>query len=145
MNKTIFKDKNELVDKWYLIDAKNQKLGRMSSIIAHTLIGKNSYDYAASLNLRHHVIVINAKKISVTGNKETDKIYRNHSGRPGGMKIETFKQLNSRIPCKIIEKSVKGMLPKGPLGRKLFTQLKVYEFDSHPHIAQKPEIIDILL
>jgi large subunit ribosomal protein L13 len=143
MNITIFKNKNQLNEQWYLIDAKEQNLGRLSSSIAYILRGKNSYDYAPNLNLKHHVIVINSKDIQVTGNKSNHKLYRRHSGRPGGMKIETFQELNARIPNRIIEHAVKGMLPKGPLGRKLFTQLKVYENNNHPHTAQKPEIINI--
>nr|YP_010330215.1 ribosomal protein L13 [Porphyridium aerugineum]UNJ17931.1 ribosomal protein L13 [Porphyridium aerugineum] len=143
MNLTIFKSKNEVNEKWYLIDAKNKNLGRLSSSIAYILRGKNSSDYAPNTNLKHHVIIINAKEIHVTGDKNNQKLYRRHSGRPGGMKIETFQKLSERIPTRIIEHSIKGMLPKGPLGRKLFTQLKVYEANNHPHEAQKPEIVEL--
>jgi large subunit ribosomal protein L13 len=89
------------------------------------------------------VIVINAEKVEVTGKKTTDKFYRRHSGRPGGLTIETFEELQNRIPSRIIEKSVKGMLPKGRLGRDLFTHLKVYAGNTHPHNSQKPEILNL--
>jgi large subunit ribosomal protein L13 len=89
------------------------------------------------------VVVVNAEKVTVTGNKASQKLYRRHSGRPGGMKVETFNQLQDRIPERIIEKAVKGMLPKNALGRKLFTKLKVYAGPEHPHTAQQPETLVI--
>ena len=89
------------------------------------------------------MIVVNADKVAVTGKKSSQKLYRRHSGRPGGMKVETFEQLQARIPERIIEKAVKGMLPKNALGRQLFTKLKVYAGPNHPHQAQKPEVLTI--
>nr|YP_009237388.1 50S ribosomal protein L13 [Wildemania schizophylla]AKS28435.1 50S ribosomal protein L13 [Wildemania schizophylla] len=124
---------------WYVIDAKNQTLGRMSTHISNILRGKNKPLYTPYLDTGDYVIVINSSQVSVSGNKTTQKLYRRHSGQPGGLKVETFEQLQTRLPNRIIEKSVKGMLPKGILGRKLFTKLKVYSGSSHPHIAQKPE------
>lgn len=143
MNKTTFncKEKNEY--DWFLIDASSATLGRISTEISRILLGKNSPYYNPSQNIQHGIIVINAEKIIVTGKKETDKFYYRHSGTPGGLTIETFKELQSRIPSRIIEKSVKGMLPKGSLGRELFTKLKIYKGPTHPHKAQNPKKIDI--
>nr|YP_009027574.1 50S ribosomal protein L13 [Neoporphyra perforata]AGQ17109.1 50S ribosomal protein L13 [Neoporphyra perforata]AHB35068.1 50S ribosomal protein L13 [Neoporphyra perforata]AHB35277.1 50S ribosomal protein L13 [Neoporphyra perforata]AIA19439.1 50S ribosomal protein L13 [Neoporphyra perforata]AIA19648.1 50S ribosomal protein L13 [Neoporphyra perforata] len=125
--------------KWYIIDAKNQTLGRMSTHISNILRGKNKPSYTPYLDTGDYVIVINSSEVYVSGNKTNQKLYRRHSGQPGGLKVETFEQLQTRLPNRIIEKSVKGMLPKGPLGRKLFTKLKVYAGPIHPHIAQKPQ------
>nr|YP_007947821.1 ribosomal protein L13 [Neoporphyra haitanensis]AGG37070.1 ribosomal protein L13 [Neoporphyra haitanensis] len=124
---------------WYIIDAKNQTLGRISTHISSILRGKNKPSYTPYLDTGDYVIVINSSQIYVSGNKTNQKLYRRHSGQPGGLKVETFEQLQRRLPNRIIEKSVKGMLPKGPLGRKLFTKLKVYAGPLHPHIAQKPQ------
>nr|YP_010338668.1 ribosomal protein L13 [Glaucosphaera vacuolata]UNJ18618.1 ribosomal protein L13 [Glaucosphaera vacuolata] len=135
-------DKSNL-KKWYLIDAKDQNLGRLSSYVARILIGKNKSTYTPFLDSGDFVIIINANKILVTGKKENQKIYFRHSGRPGGSTIETFRNLKSRIPTRIIEKAIKGMLPKGPLGRQMYSKLKVYEENAHPHQAQKPEMINI--
>ena len=107
------------------------------------LLGKNNPHYNPSQNIHQGVIIINAEKINVTGKKETDKFYYRHSGTPGGLTIETFRELQNRLPTRIIEKSVKGMLPKGSLGRELFTKLKIYKGPSHPHIAQNPKKINI--
>ena len=101
--------------------------------------GKKKPTYTPHLDTGDFIIVINAEKIEVTGRKSHQKLYRRHSGRPGGMKVETFEKLLKRIPERIIEKAVKGMLPKNTLGRQLFTKLKVYAGPSHPHQAQKPE------
>lgn len=124
---------------WYVIDAKNQTLGRISTHISNILRGKNKPSYTPYLDTGDYVIVINSAHVSVSGNKTNQKLYRRHSGQPGGLKVETFYQLQTRLPNRIIEKSVKGMLPKGPLGRKLFTKLKVYSGPIHPHVAQKPQ------
>ena len=142
MNDTYIPSK-KVNKRWYLIDASNQTLGRLSTKIASILRGKNNIDYTPFLNTQSYVIIINAQDVQVTGQKKYKKLYKRHSGQPGGLKIETFEQLNQRIPSKIIEKAVKGMLPKGPLGRKLFTQLKVYAHDNHPHEAQQPEDITL--
>jgi large subunit ribosomal protein L13 len=126
---------------WYLIDAENKTLGRVATQIAQILIGKHKSDYSYHLDTGDYIIVINAEKIIVTGQKAKTKLYCSHSGRPGGMKIQTFSQLQSYMPERIIEKAVKGMLPKGSLGRSLFRKLKVYAKDEHPHIAQQPILI----
>lgn len=142
MNKTYVPKKNHQTT-WYLIDAKDKTLGRLSTEISKILRGKNNITYTPYLNNISYVIVTNAQEIKVTGVKKQHKVYKRHSGRPGGMKIETFEQLQKRIPNRIIEKSIKGMLPKGPLGRKLFNKLKVYSDSQHPHAAQNPQIISL--
>lgn len=143
MNKTPLPTQDTLDQKWYLIDANNQRLGRLAAEIAKILRGKNKPIFTPHIDTGDFVIVINAEKVAVTGKKRTTKLYRRHSGRPGGMKLETFDKLQARIPERIIEHAVKGMLPKNSLGRGLFTKLKVYAGDKHPHEAQKPEVLAI--
>ncbi|HAC65621.1 MAG TPA: 50S ribosomal protein L13 [Cyanothece sp. UBA12306] len=139
MNKTITPNLETLDQKWYVVDAADQRLGRLASEIAQILRGKNKPTFTPHMDTGDFVIVVNAEKIRVTGRKSSQKLYRRHSGRPGGMKVETFEKLQARIPERIIEKAVKGMLPKNALGRKLFTKLKVYTGPNHPHQAQQPE------
>jgi large subunit ribosomal protein L13 len=143
MNKTPLPNPDTLDKKWYVIDAADQRLGRLATEIAMILRGKNKPTYTPHLDTGDFVIIINAEKIAVTGKKRQQKLYRRHSGRPGGMKVETFDKLQKRIPERIIEHAVKGMLPKNTLGRQLFTHLKVYAGGEHPHQAQKPEILAI--
>ena len=143
MNKTPLPTPEILDPKWYLIDAADQRLGRLASEIARILRGKNKAIFTPHLDAGDFVIVVNAEKVAVTGKKREQKLYRRHSGRPGGMKVETFDKLQARIPERIIEHAVKGMLPKNTLGRKLFTKLKVYAGPEHPHQAQKPEALTI--
>lgn len=123
---------------WYVVDATDKVLGRLASTIAIHIRGKNLATYTPSVDMGAFVIVVNAEKVAVSGKKRTQKVYRRHSGRPGGMKVETFDQLQKRIPERIIEHAVRGMLPKGRLGRALFNHLKVYKGPIHPHEAQKP-------
>lgn len=123
---------------WYIVDATDKILGRLASTIAIHIRGKNLATYTPSVDMGAYVIVVNAEKVAVSGKKRTQKLYRRHSGRPGGMTVETFDQLQKRIPERIIEHAVRGMLPKGRLGRSLFTHLKVYEGPDHPHEAQQP-------
>nr|ACG28856.1 50S ribosomal protein L13 [Zea mays]ACG28865.1 50S ribosomal protein L13 [Zea mays] len=123
---------------WYVVDATDKILGRLASTIAVHIRGKNEPTYTPSVDMGAFVIVVNADKVAVSGKKRSQKLYRRHSGRPGGMKEETFDQLQKRIPERIIEHAVRGMLPKGRLGRRLFTHLKVYKGTEHPHEAQKP-------
>lgn len=143
MNKTYVPSQNSLERNWYVVDAANQRLGRLASEIAMVLRGKNKPTYTPHLDTGDFVIVVNAEKVSVTGKKYSQKLYRRHSGRPGGMKTETFAKLQARVPERIIEQAVKGMLPKNTLGRQLFTKLKVYVGPDHPHEAQKPEMLQI--
>lgn len=143
MNKTPVPKQDNLEKKWYVVDAAEQRLGRLATEIAMTLRGKNKPTYTPHMDTGDFVIVVNAEKVVVTGRKYDQKLYRRHSGRPGGMKVETFKHLQGRIPERIIEQAVKGMLPKNSLGRRLFTKLKVYSGPDHPHEAQKPQELTI--
>ena len=141
MNKTSLPSTDTLERQWYLVDAENQTLGRLASEVASVLRGKNKPTYTPHLDTGDFVIVINADKIRVSGNKPTQKLYRRHSGRPGGMKTETFAHLQARIPERIVEKAIKGMLPHNALGRQLFRKLKVYKGSEHPHAAQQPQVL----
>lgn len=143
MEKTYLPPIDSLERNWYIVDAENQRLGRLASEIATILRGKNKPTYTPHMDTGDFVIVVNAEKVLVTGKKRTQKLYRRHSGRPGGMKTETFAKLQVRLPERIIEHAVKGMLPKNSLGAKLFTKLKVYVGENHPHSAQKPETLTI--
>lgn len=143
MTKTYVPPQDSFEKKWYVIDAADQRLGRLASEIAQILRGKNKPIYTPHMDTGDFVIVVNAEKVQVTGKKRTQKLYRRHSGRPGGMKTETFAKLQNRIPERIIEQAVRGMLPKNSLGRQLFTKLKVYAGENHPHEAQKPEPLEI--
>jgi large subunit ribosomal protein L13 len=143
MNKTYLPPTDTIERNWYVVDAADQRLGRLASEIAMVLRGKNKPTYTPHLDTGDFVIVINADKVAVTGKKSSQKLYRRHSGRPGGMKTETFNQLQARLPERIVEQAVKGMLPKNTLGRQLFTKLKVYAGPDHPHQAQKPEVLEI--
>ena len=143
MNKTLIKSTHNEPYEWYIVDAADKNLGRLSTEISRVLLGKNSPTFHPSQKSKHAVIVINAEKVQVTGKKRYDKFYKRYSGYQGGLTIETFDELQKRIPSRIIEKSVKGMLPKGPLGRNLFTKLRVYAGEIHPHEAQKPQIINL--
>jgi large subunit ribosomal protein L13 len=142
MNITYIKNQQNNKD-WYLIDAEGKTLGRMSTHIAYLLQGKHNYMYTPYFDSGNHIIVINTEKISISGNKKSDKIYYSHSGRPGSLKTERFEQLQHRLPNRIIEKAVKNMLPKGTLGRKLLKNLKTYPNHIHPHSAQNPKKINI--
>jgi len=143
MKKTFLPSKSFIRKQWYIIDAKNKTLGRLASKIACILRGKNKSYFTPYLDTGDNIIVINSNQIVITGNKEKDKIYRKHSGRPGGMTIESYEKLKQRIPNRIIEVAIQNMLPKGALGRKVFKNLYVYSTDSHPHEAQKPKKIDL--
>lgn len=143
MKDTFIPSKTYILKKWYIIDAQDQTLGRLATKISQVLIGKKKATFTPFFETGDNIIVINAEKINVTGNKEKQKLYRNHSGRPGGMRVESFSNLRDRRPEKIIEHAVKGMLPKGPLGRKIYTNLKVYKGPEHPHTAQTPELLNL--
>ncbi|AFY62212.1 50S ribosomal protein L13 [Synechococcus sp. PCC 6312] len=143
LNKTYLPPVTELDPQWYVIDAADQRLGRLATEAARVLRGKNKPTYTPHMDAGDFLVIINAEKVAVTGKKRSQKVYRRHSGRPGGMKTETFTQLQARIPERIIEQAIKGMLPKNSLGRKLFTKLKVYAGPNHPHAAQKPETLTI--
>ncbi|WP_375510839.1 50S ribosomal protein L13 [uncultured Nostoc sp.] len=142
-SKTYLPSQASLEREWYIVDATDKRLGRLASEIAQVLRGKKKPEYTPHLDTGDFVIVINAEKIAVTGKKRTQKLYRRHSGRPGGMKTETFAKLQQRIPERILEQAVKGMLPKNSLGKQLFTKLKVYAGPTHPHDAQKPKELKV--
>ncbi|WP_320673896.1 50S ribosomal protein L13 [Prochlorococcus sp. MIT 1341] len=143
MNKTSVPSIDSLDRKWYLVDAENQTLGRLATEVASVLRGKKNPNFTPHLDTGDFVVVVNAEKVRVTGNKPQQKLYRRHSGRPGGMKVETFQALQERLPERIVEKAIKGMLPHNALGRQLFRKLKVYRGSEHPHAAQKPQPISI--
>ncbi len=143
MEKTFVPPVASLDHRWYVVDAEGQRLGRLASEVAQVLRGKNKPTYTPHMDVGDFVIVVNAEKIVVTGKKREQKVYRRHSGRPGGMKVETFSKLQARLPERIIEHAIKGMLPKNSLGRQLFTKLKVYAGNAHPHQAQKPESLKL--
>ena len=128
---------------WYVVDAEGQTLGRLSSEIAKVLRGKNKPTYTPHIDTGDNVIVVNAEKIKVTGKKLDQKIYYNHSDFPGGMRETTLKEMLAKKPEDVITLAVKGMLPKGPLGRSMITKLHVYAGAEHPHAAQKPEALEI--
>ncbi len=124
---------------WYLIDATGQTLGRLATEVASRLRGKHKAIYTPHVDTGDYIVVVNAEKIRVTGNKSTDKVYHDHTGYMGGLKSITFEKLIARAPTSVIERAVKGMLPKGPLGRAMFKKLKVYAGSEHPHSAQQPK------
>ncbi len=141
MNKTTLPSLASLDRQWYVVDAADQTLGRLASEVAQILRGKNKPTYTPHLDTGDFVVVINAEKVRVSGNKATDKLYRRHSGRPGGMKTETFAHLQARLPERIVEVAIKGMLPHNALGRQMFRKLKVYRGSEHPHTAQQPQTL----
>ena len=142
MNKTSTPSLTTIKRNWFLVDAEGQTLGRLASEIANVLRGKNKPSFTPHLDTGDFVIVVNAEKIEVSGKKTSQKLYRRHSGRPGGMKIEKFETLRDRIPERIIEQAVKGMLPHNSLGRQQFKKLKVYSGSKHPHDAQNPVLLN---
>ena len=127
--------------KWYVVDAEGKTLGRLASEVANVLRGKNKPTYTPHIDTGDYVIVVNAEKIQVTGKKLDQKIYYNHSDYVGGMKETTLKEMMAKKPEKVVELAVKGMLPKGPLGREMYTKLFVYAGPEHKHAAQKPEVL----
>ena len=142
MNKTTTPSIESLERNWFLVDAKEKKLGRLATEIATVLRGKNKPSFTPHLDTGDFVIVVNAEKVEVSGKKSSQKLYRRHSGRPGGMKVEKFESLQARIPERIIEQAVKGMLPHNTLGRQQFRKLKVYSGPDHPHAAQNPVLLN---
>jgi len=143
MNKTSLPQIDSFERQWYLVDAENKTLGRLATEVAAVLRGKNNPNFTPHLDTGDFVVVVNAEKIRVSGNKPSQKLYRRHSGRPGGMKTETFEALQDRIPERIVEKAIKGMLPHNALGRQMFRKLKVYKGSEHPHSAQKPQPLQL--
>ena len=141
--KTYFATNSNVEQKWYVIDASGKVLGRLATQIAKYLRGKHKPEYTPHADAGDYIIVINADKVTVTGKKEQEKIYYSHSGYPGGLKEITFDKLQKKNPIEIIERAVKGMLPKNPLGREMLRKLKVYAGALHPHAAQQPVEINL--
>jgi large subunit ribosomal protein L13 len=128
---------------WFVIDADGKTLGRMATEIARRLRGKHKAEYTPHVDTGDYIVVVNAEKVAVTGNKAKNKMYYSHTGFPGGIKEINFEKLVAKKPEMIIEKAVKGMLPRGPLGRDMFRKLKVYAGPEHKHTAQQPQVLDI--
>lgn len=143
MRTTFLAKPGEIEKKWYVIDAEGVALGRVSTVVASILRGKNKPTFTPSVDMGDNVIVINAGKVKLTGKKASDKIYYHHSGHPGGLKERTAGNLRDNRPDRLIELSVKGMLPKTSLGRKQALNLHVFAGSEHTHAAQKPEVLDI--
>ncbi|GJM13625.1 MAG: 50S ribosomal protein L13 [Pseudohongiella sp.] len=141
--KTYSAKPHEVDQKWLLVDAEGQTLGRMATEIATRLRGKHKPEYTAHVDTGDFVVVINADKVRVTGNKAKGKIYHAHSGFPGGLKSMSFEKLQDKAPERAIQLAVKGMLPRSPLGRAMFKKLKVYAGTEHPHGAQQPQTLQL--
>jgi large subunit ribosomal protein L13 len=139
-----FSAKPETVERdWYIVDAENKTLGRLSTEIARRLRGKHKPEFTPHVDTGDYIIVINAEKIHVTGNKRTDKMYHHHTGYVGNLKSISFEKLLEKAPERIIENAVKGMLPKNPLGRAMYKKMKVYAGSEHPHTAQQPKTLEV--
>ena len=139
-----FSAKPETVKRdWYVVDADGKTLGRLATEIARRLRGKHKAEYTPHVDTGDYIVVVNAEKIRVTGNKASDKMYYNHSGYIGGLKSISFEKLIDKKPEMVIERAVKGMLPKNPLGRAMFRKLKVYAGSDHKHTAQQPQVLEI--
>ena len=143
MRTTYIARPGEVERKWYVVDATDIPLGRLSAVVASVLRGKNKPTFTPNVDTGDYVIVVNAEKVALTGKKETDKIYYHHSNHPGGLKARTAGDYRANDPEKLIALSVKGMLPKGSLGRKQAKKLHVYRGAEHNHAAQQPEVLDI--
>jgi large subunit ribosomal protein L13 len=128
---------------WLVVDATDKVLGRLASQIALRLRGKHKPEYTPHVDTGDFIVVVNARKIKVTGTKATDKLYHRHSGYPGGISTSSFEQMQTKHPGRVLEKAVKGMLPKGPLGYAMLKKLKVYAEPTHPHSAQQPKALEI--
>ncbi|MCP8971145.1 50S ribosomal protein L13 [Ectobacillus ponti] len=143
MRTTFMAKATEVERKWYVVDAEGQTLGRLASEVAAILRGKNKPTFTPHVDTGDHVIIINAEKIQLTGNKLNDKIYYRHSQHPGGLKQRTALEMRTNYPVQMIELAVKGMLPKNSLGRQTIKKLKVYAGAQHPHQAQQPEVYEL--
>ena len=133
----------DIQHEWFIIDASGKTLGRMAAEIAHRLRGKHKPEYTPHMDMGDYVVVVNCEKIQVTGAKRTDKIYYHHTGFPGGIKAASFEQVIERAPERVIQRAVKGMMPRNPLGRAMLKKLKVYAGPAHPHSAQQPQPLTI--
>ena len=141
--KTYSAKAEEVSRDWFVVDAADKTLGRLASEIAHRLRGKHKAEYTPHVDTGDYIVVVNAEKVRVTGNKARDKIYHHHTGYPGGLKSTTFEKLIVKAPERVIQGAVKGMLPRNPLGRAMFRKLKVYAGSEHPHTAQQPQVLNV--
>lgn len=128
---------------WYVIDADGKTLGRLASEVAHRLRGKHKPEFTAHVDVGDYIVVVNAEKVRVTGRKRIQKRYYRHSGYPGGLRSLTFEQLQAKAPARVVELAVKGMLPRGPLGRSMYRKLRVYAGSEHAHASQQPQALEI--
>ena len=128
---------------WYIVDAADKTLGRLATEVASRLRGKHKPEYTPHVDTGDYIVIINAEKVTVTGNKATKKIYYSHTGYPGGIKDITCEKLMEKAPERALQSAVKGMLPKGPLGREMFRKLKIYVGSEHPHAAQQPQTLEL--
>lgn len=138
---TVFPSGNDVERKWFVLDAENAVLGRIATKAATLLMGKHKATYTPFLDLGDHVVVINARKVKLTGRKDEQKVYRHHSGYPGGLKEVGARKMRETRPERMLELAISGMLPKTKLGKQMYRKLNVYAGDRHPHIAQKPEAL----
>ncbi|MEG9298712.1 50S ribosomal protein L13 [Mangrovibacillus sp. Mu-81] len=143
MRTTYMAKANEIDRKWYVVDAEGKTLGRLASEIASVLRGKHKPTFTPHVDTGDHVIILNASKIELTGKKLTDKIYYRHSNHPGGLKQRTALEMRTNYSEKMLELTIKGMLPKGSLGRQMIKKLHVYSGSEHPHQAQQPEVYEL--
>jgi len=141
--KTVFVTPQTAQRSWYVIDAEGKPLGRVAAKVAYMLRGKNKPTYTPSQETGDFIVVINADKVAISGRKRQNKMYYRHTGYPGGLKDDTFSELIARDPVAPLELAIRGMLPKGPLGRKLYKNVKIYSGAQHPHAAQSPVAIDL--
>jgi large subunit ribosomal protein L13 len=141
--KTFVAKPAEIKRDWYVVDAENKTLGRLAAEIALRLRGKHKPEYTPHADCGDYIVVVNAEKVAVTGNKRSDKMYHHHTGYIGSLKSTNFEKLIDKAPARPLEFAVKGMLPKGPLGRAMFKKLKVYAGTDHPHTAQQPTTLDL--
>ena len=141
--KTVSAKKESVSREWYVVDATDKTLGRLSTAIANRLRGKHKPEYTPHVDTGDYIVVVNAEKVRVTGNKTTDKTYHHHTGYPGGIKSITFEKLIDKAPEQVIEKAVKGMMPKNKLSRSMMNKLKIYAGSVHPHSAQQPMPLEI--
>jgi large subunit ribosomal protein L13 len=133
----------EVERKWYVVDAEGQTLGRLATEVAGILRGKNKPQYTPHVDTGDFVVVVNAEKVVVTGRKAEQKVYRRHSGYPGGLKTTTYEQMLERRPTEILRRAVKGMMPKTRLARQQLRKLKIYAGPEHPHVAQNPQTLEV--
>jgi large subunit ribosomal protein L13 len=143
LQKTFTPTPADIKREWFLVDATDQTLGRLASDVANILRGKHKPTYAPHFDGGDFIVIVNAEKVAVTGNKAEQKVYYRHSGYPGGLSELSFEQMQERYPERIIENAVRGMIPKNRLGRQVLTKLKVYAGSEHPHAAQNPQPLEI--